>query len=1102
MTDFQATDFNWDSLINRILNGKVIPVIGEDLYTVLLPGGKETLLYSYLAKELAREAGYDLQLDSDHLFAKAAFAFLKNSGDPYALQTFLLDRIKKVSLSPSSRLHKLASIRPFELIINTTYDDFLAEVQGEVRDYPVKSFDYSRKQKSVLEDLNNALAKASQSPLSIIFNIYGNLRKIPEESAFGESDIQETIIALQEDFNRGQQQAHRLYVELSLKALLFIGCGYDDWLFRFFMRTISTRASGDIGQPNFFGNNFKSFTQSQMDNFLKTHGESSVWLGENNDFIDEIYERIGREDPNSIIQPDEFPNTAFISFDGKDRLVAMRLAESLRKDGIIASVDSREVHASATVDITTINAITKCKAFIPLISENSMQIRATKEGLKYHIQEWEWVHIFNSTNTDEKKLILPIVIDGTNRKYSPFKNSHHLHIPNGDPVGDYPKLRDILRIHSTFNIPLPKRIEKISKQKTVRESKKLLKKNRVLPLKEVKILVVGDGGAGKTSFVKRLLKQKFDENEKKTPGININSWSVKPESRKIEIQTHIWDFGGQEIMHATHQFFLSKRSLYILVLDGRKEEKSEYWLKYIESFGGDSPILVILNKLDLNPNFEVNRLHLKEKYENLIDFHRISCKTGDGMENLIPVLEKTLLQVEFLNIHLKSNWLHVKNRLVDLEFPYISHTEFQKLCEKEEITEELEQLKLVRFLNDLGIILHYEDFDLKDTYVLEPNWVTKGVYKIINSNLLAEGKGILRLSDLEKILAGGNINSSRYPTETHRYIVDLMKKFELCFLLEQGSVLIPNLLDVEEKQFDFDYDNALKFIYQYDFLPKSIIPRLIVRMNRDIKNNLCWRSGVVLVNESYQTMAAIKEDEEEKRIHIYVVGEQKKAYFTIIRHAISDINDSFEKLEISELVPLTNDNKITLDYDELVGLEEMGEEYVPIGKLGKRFNVKKLLDGIEEEKERITHSPDFGKANILNINKYIVERQEVDKMSSSTVNITDSTVVNANIVAAKNIENSNIIIKDSQAPDELKNLLKQLTESVTIMVEQLSDEQKEQVTDDLQTFTKEATKKKPRQDWWQLSAKGLKEAAKTVGEIGVSVLTNLDKIIPILEKMV
>ena len=104
-------------------------------------------------------------------------------------------------------------------------------------------------------------------------------------------------------------------------------------------------------------------------------------------------------------------------------------------------------------------------------------------------------------------------------------------------------------------------------------------------LNEVKVLLVGDGGAGKTALVKQVLGEDFDTHEPQTHGINLRDWNLG------DIHVHFWDFGGQEIMHATHQFFLSKRSLYILVLDGRRDEKTEYWLKHIESFGGDSPIL-------------------------------------------------------------------------------------------------------------------------------------------------------------------------------------------------------------------------------------------------------------------------------------------------------------------------------------------------------------------------------------------------------------------------------------------------------------------------------------------------------------------------------
>ena len=85
-------------------------------------------------------------------------------------------------------------------------------------------------------------------------------------------------------------------------------------------------------------------------------------------------------------------------------------------------------------------------------------------------------------------------------------------------------------------------------------------------LNEAKILLVGQGGVGKTSLVKRLVHNAFDPEEPKTEGINITQWPIPAQSGEADgnIRLNIWDFGGQEIMHATHQFFLTKRSLYLL----------------------------------------------------------------------------------------------------------------------------------------------------------------------------------------------------------------------------------------------------------------------------------------------------------------------------------------------------------------------------------------------------------------------------------------------------------------------------------------------------------------------------------------------------------
>ena len=112
------------------------------------------------------------------------------------------------------------------------------------------------------------------------------------------------------------------------------------------------------------------------------------------------------------------------------------------------------------------------------------------------------------------------------------------------------------------------------------------------PLNEVKIILIGAAAAGKTSLVKQLLGEAFDQHEDTTHGISIRNWQARCCGKQINI--NLWDFGGQEVMHATHQFFLSKRSLYLLVLDGRKDERAEYWLRHIEAFGADSPVLVVL----------------------------------------------------------------------------------------------------------------------------------------------------------------------------------------------------------------------------------------------------------------------------------------------------------------------------------------------------------------------------------------------------------------------------------------------------------------------------------------------------------------------------
>jgi internalin A len=489
-------------------------------------------------------------------------------------------------------------------------------------------------------------------------------------------------------------------------------------------------------------------------------------------------------------------------------------------------------------------------------------------------------------------------------------------------------------------------------------------------LNEVKVLLVGDGGAGKTSLVKQLFDKSFDPNESQTHGIQINCWEIKRGDDTIKV--HLWDFGGQEIMHATHQFFLSKRSLYILVLDGRKEEKTEYWLKHIESFGGTSPILVVLNKIDENPGFDVNRKFLKEKYQGIQNFYRLSCKTKQGFKEFSQALQDSLTQVEIHQTTWGQEWFNVKNQLEEMSEPFINYERYQEICAQQNILETEAQTTLVNFLHDLGVVLHFEEFTLEDTHVLEPKWATQAVYKIINSPQVADNKGILYFNQLPTILEPTDPDDYQYAHEKHRFIIELMKKFELCYDLLNQQVLIPDLLEVSEPTFDFNTSDALKFRLDYDFLPKSVIPRFIVRRHRDIKDNLRWRTGVVLSDKAYQATAVVKSDDEARKIYIEVNGSQRRDYFAIIRKTFTDINDSFEKLDIDERVCLPDETSVSVSLASLQGLEKFGKRtFIPeeLSKMDiyKEYNVQELLGTVILEEDREKEILDYVKKTHDNV---------------------------------------------------------------------------------------------------------------------------------------
>ena len=102
-----------------------------------------------------------------------------------------------------------------------------------------------------------------------------------------------------------------------------------------------------------------------------------------------------------------------------------------------------------------------------------------------------------------------------------------------------------------------------------------------------------------------------------------------------------------------------------------------------------------------------------------------------------------------------------------------------------------------------------------------------------------------------------------------------------------------------------------------------------------------------------------------------------------------------------------------------------------------------------------------------------------------------------NLVTAKSIENS--FNKAATAPDPaLGTALKALSTQVAELVKQLPPDKKEAAARDLETLTTEATSKAPRKAWYELSAEGLKDAAKAVAGMAGPIATAVGAVLGLL----
>ncbi len=418
----------------------------------------------------------------------------------------------------------------------------------------------------------------------------------------------------------------------------------------------------------------------------------------------------------------------------------------------------------------------------------------------------------------------------------------------------------------------------------------------MISLYEGKLLIVGEGDVGKTHIANRLMFDKIPGNNS-TQGIDIHDWKIDTKSIN-NFRVNLWDFAGQAICHSTHQFFLTSRSLYLFVWEARSDQDVthfDYWLNIIKLLSNSSPVLIVMNKCDVREK-AIDQVAIQKEFPNVIGFHKISALKGLGIDELKDRIYNEMESLPMIGKKLIKQWVKIREELEARQSShFITYKEYLDICLSFNINNE-KAARIAQYYHDIGVILHFRDDPiLKGYVVLNPEWATDAVYAIVDNRNIQQLHGKFNFADLASIW-------TEYPEESHLFIIELMKKFELCFELPKGKdFIVPELLNPTQAEFDWEYEGNLCLQYQYAFMPAGIITRFTVRQHEIIYQDKYWKNGVCIQWDDSNALVIC--DPFSKNITIRITGSNPKGLLAVIRKDIESIHESLNNPMVEERIP-------------------------------------------------------------------------------------------------------------------------------------------------------------------------------------------------------
>jgi internalin A len=472
-----------------------------------------------------------------------------------------------------------------------------------------------------------------------------------------------------------------------------------------------------------------------------------------------------------------------------------------------------------------------------------------------------------------------------------------------------------------------------------------------------KLLVVGEGSVGKTSLVKALTGRTHDPHEPTTHGTEISQVSLEhPDRPGIRMRLSSWDFGGQDIYHATHQFFLSDRSLFLLLWNSRlgwEQAKLPYWLDIIKARAPQAQVILVPTHAEDRP-IDLPLVDLMSSYPQIVASIQVDNATGLGIDRLRRTMAAVAAALPLMGSRWPTGWLAGAEKIRTSRLQHATPEALRSLLAYEGVRDAVDQTYLLRAMHTLGDILYYDDDEeLQDTVILHPQWVTDYISKVLDSHDVAEQHGLLSRRQMQQLWHDLDVG-------LRDRFLRMMEKFDLSYRINDSpdACLVVERLPWESPAYQNAWQAAaaqpgtceIAIHYQLNTIPPGIPTWFIAREHR-FTTGQHWRSGALLrYPADPRVHGLIRADRHNRTVELAARGPAPQLFFSILQDGFESTLRRYEGLEIVRYVPCVCGNtsrpcRHLYQYEDLVRRLESTppRPHVECPKSFSQVNVHTLL---------------------------------------------------------------------------------------------------------------------------------------------------------------